>query len=202
MISPEFKRTVESGDSVGVRSVLLDYLIIDRTFKKFDEALEYANERLDVIQPHDDTNVGYPIDNDCEKWDERYLDLQSAELMFNFSQDRIDHIKKVIQKVLPPNAETPQNKSANRPKMNNSAHGGEQGSPSRTGRRVISETEIPSNKETETVKKPMMQNAGTVAVAGGILIAAAGAVAAEPVIVGTGIVLAGVGVGIKIANRR
>lgn len=202
MVSQEFKKTVESGNLNRVRSVLLDDLIIDRTFKMFDEALAYANERLDVIQPHDDANVGYPIDDDREKWDDRYLSLQSTELMVNFSQDRIDHIKKVIQKVLPPNDETPKKHSESSKKSNGSVHAGGQNSSGRTGRRVISETEIPSDKSgTEKEKKARAESLGTVAIAGGAVIAAAGAFAAEPIIVGAGIVVAGVGVGVKIVNR-
>lgn len=203
MVSQEFKKAVESGDLIGVRSVLLDDLIIDRTFKMFDEALAYANVRLDVIQPHDDTNIGYPINPDSENWTERYLSLQKAEIMMNFSQDRIDHIKKVIQKVLPPNDEIPKNRSENSKKSTGSVHNREHSSSGRTGRKVISETEIPSDKSCKKNEKMVKtETIGTIAITGGLVIAAAGVATAEPVIVGTGIAIAGVGAGVKIANRR
>ena len=44
MVSEEFKKNVELGDVVTIRSALIDYLIIDTTFRRFDEALEYAKQ--------------------------------------------------------------------------------------------------------------------------------------------------------------
>ena len=53
MVSEEFKKNVELGDVVTIRSALIDYLIIDTTFRRFDEALEYAKQLIDVIEPDD-----------------------------------------------------------------------------------------------------------------------------------------------------
>lgn len=63
MISEEFKQNVASGNPDMVRSTLIDYLIIDRTFKSFDEALEYANNFMGIIEsfnnePHSQKNLG------------------------------------------------------------------------------------------------------------------------------------------------
>ena len=91
MISEEFKRNVESGDVVTVRSALVDYLIIDRTFKMFDEALTYASQRLDLIQPFDSDALVF----DSTQWDETYLNEQKVALMVNFSTERINHIKEL-----------------------------------------------------------------------------------------------------------
>lgn len=81
MVSEEFKKNVELGDVVTIRSALIDYLIIDTTFRRFDEALEYAKQLIDVIEPDD----GKADDGLAqEHWDETYLNKQKVALMVNF----------------------------------------------------------------------------------------------------------------------
>lgn len=53
MVSREFMDNVQNGNAYRVRSVLLDYLIIDSTFKTFDEAFEYASRHVQVTQKYD-----------------------------------------------------------------------------------------------------------------------------------------------------
>ena len=103
MISKEFKESVKDGDVVIVRSALLDDLFIDRTFKKFDEEFNEANSNneLKLLVPYD----GKMIEADPEKWNMDYLNKQKVALMLNFSQQRIEHLKKVITKVMPPKVE-------------------------------------------------------------------------------------------------
>lgn len=69
MISKEFLENVESGDLMTVRSALLDDLIIDRTFRTFDEDFNVANRRLNILVPYD----GDPFETDAGKWDKEYL---------------------------------------------------------------------------------------------------------------------------------
>lgn len=97
MVSEEFKKNVESGDVVAIRSALVDYLIIDTSFRRFDEALDYAKQLIDVIEP-DDGKADYDLVQ--EHWNETYLNKQKVALMINFSQKRIDHIKLVVKTVL------------------------------------------------------------------------------------------------------
>jgi len=101
-ISKEFQENIESGDVMLVRSALLDDLIIDRTFKTFDEDYKFASEKLSVLVPYD----GEPFETDPEKWNKEYLNQQKVALMVNFSKERIAHLQKVIAKVLGPNKPT------------------------------------------------------------------------------------------------
>lgn len=237
MISAEFKQNVESGDLVTVRSVLVDYLIIDRTFKKFDEALEYACANLNIMQPYDNE----PLETESEKWDNAYLNQQKVALMVNFSKERIAHIKSVIKIVMPANVTQKTETVSNRPRISeshenrtgrtvvsekvvdyqnaNSAHNRtsqyESRKPTstssvlrntgrsttgRTGKRVVSET--PSETLHSEEKSKTEDGIGTAMIIGGVAVVAVGLVAIEPIVVGTGVVIAGAGVGMKVKSRR
>lgn len=141
MISEEFKKNVESGDVVTVRSALVDYLIIDTTFRRFDEALDYAKQLINVIEK-DDGMADYDFVQ--EHWNEIYLNKQKVALMVNFSQKRIDHVKRVIKTVLADKAYSVQKSDT----IKESSYVKQQGN--RTGRTVLSEEVIPrSGQSTE-----------------------------------------------------
>lgn len=157
MVSEEFKQNVTSGDLDTVRSALIDYLIIDRTFKKFDEALSYAENSLNIIEPFNNESSFYK-----ESWNIDYLNQQKVALMMNFSKERISHLKNVIKSVLPLNTEE---KNSNIPPNNFSTqrHTYSQTkrntvketvstsrTNSRTGRNVVSETPVPPNNASST----------------------------------------------------
>lgn len=134
MVSEEFRKNVESGDVVTIRSALVDYLIIDTTFSQFDEALDYAEKSVNVIEP-DDGKADY----DCvqEHWNETYLNRQKVALMVNFSQKRIDHIKLVVKAVLTEETHGLQSTDATAESLKVKIQG------NRTGRTVLSEEAIP-----------------------------------------------------------
>ena len=99
-LSNEFKDNVSKGDVDIVRSALLDDLIIYRhDYKKFDIELNYAKSKLPNIIEDFDEKEG-SIENNPDKWDKQYLNLQKVHLMVNFSDKRIQHLKNVINKVL------------------------------------------------------------------------------------------------------
>ena len=237
MISTEFKQNVESGDLVTVRSALVDYLIIDRTFKKFDEALDYARTKLRIIQLYDNA----PFETETGKWNNGYLNQQKVALMVNFSEERIEHIKKVIQNILPANdfhkTETPSSgpifkevhesrtgrtvlsekaveknntysdktkssQEENRKPSTSSSvvHSNGRSTTGRTGTRVVRETPTESRHLEE--KSKVEDGIGTAMIVGGTVVVAVGFVAVKPIAVGTGIVIAGAGIGMKVKSRR
>ncbi len=251
MISEEFKKNVASCDLDTVRSALIDYLIIDRTFKSFDNALEYAKRSLNIIESF---NNEPPFSE--EPWDSHYLNQQKVALMMNFSNERIEHIKNVISKVLPvrtsekdsvvhstgsptqthtgsrtgrsivtempapshTNSRTgryvvsetpiqPKNPESTRPsanRKNSTTHKSQHNSTNsseRTGSRVVSETPV-SSKGTEEKAKSDTDNIGTALIVGGAAVAVVGLVTIEPIVIGTGVVIAGAGVSVKAKNRR
>ena len=133
MISAVFRQNVASGDLDTVRSALIDYLIIDRSFTSFNEALEYAQNTLNIIEPF---NNETPFSE--EPWESNYLNQQKVALMMNFSVDRIEHIKQVISKVLPANEIEQQ--PVHHAEYTSTPTSGRTGS--RTGRTVVSEKPI------------------------------------------------------------
>lgn len=137
MVSEEFKRNVESGNVISVKSALVDYLIQDPTFTRFDEALKEARKSMNVIDQHD----GRPFESDSSKWDDAYLNDVKVALMVNFSEERINHIKRVIPITLGASKTV-----VPKPIRENET------SAKTIGRRVISETEILRNVSPE--KKP------------------------------------------------
>ena len=95
MVSDEFKMNVATGDITLVKSSLVNYIIMDSTFKEFDEALEYAKLTMEIIEKNGD-----PVfDENTDNWDEKYFDKLLSALLFNFSEERIRHLKE-IRKVL------------------------------------------------------------------------------------------------------
>ncbi len=96
MVSEEFKNNVSSGRVVRVRSALLDDLIIDKSFRMFQEDLNYASARMNVFEIHN----GEPFELDTSKWDTNYLNQVKAELMVNYSEERVAHLQNVITAVL------------------------------------------------------------------------------------------------------
>ena len=218
MISDEFRKNVESGDILTVRSALVDYLIIDRSFKTFDEAFNYASQRIDLIQPYD--NNGFV--SDSTQWNEAYLNEQKVALMVNFSSERISHIKEVISAIMPstsitpPRASTPhsstgkrtgQKKVSETEVINQSPHSstqtisrsGSQGkSTSRTGTKRTITREIPSDPQG---KAKVEEGVGVGMIITGAAVATVGAVAEVPILIGTGVIVAVAGVGVAVKGK-
>lgn len=224
MVSREFMDNVQNGNAYRVRSVLLDYLIIDSTFKTFDEAFEYASRHVQVTQKYDNE----PFELDKKKWNMRYLNVQKATLMLNFAPERIKHLKEVITYLneigATPKPAEPSEKKTSKPASENS----------RTGRTIIGETERGKEKESsadsqkrQTAKKSEGKtgrkqisekvhsesdtsdrrsepgfNVGIAMAVGGGAIAVAGAVTLKPVVVAAGVAVAGAGCAIISANRQ
>lgn len=231
MISKEFLENVESGDLMTVRSALLDDLIIDRTFRTFDEDFNVANQRLNILVPYD----GEPFETDAGKWGKEYLNQQKVALMVNFSEERIAHLKAVIAKVMPPDEE----------KENRTVASRQMPSEGRTGRTVKAERVVPrepeknkvenrpasrtssektnvsprtgngssrtgrrvicetaTDKDSSEKSKSETDGVGTALIIGGAAVAAVGVAIEEPVVIGAGVVAVGAGVCVKVNNRR
>ena len=195
MVSDDFKKNVELKDVFKIRSALLDYLIMDTTFQRFSEALEYAerfvNDIIDAPKPQEKQE----FENDADKWDMDYLNKQKVALMTYFSQARIEHLKEVIHKVLP-KQEQPSDKKMS---VQDAVRGV---SGKKTGRRVISETPLSPAEHNRSIRKAESQDevkadnmikTGAVIAVTGSVVAAAGVVMAETVVVGTGMTVAAIG---------
>ncbi|MGP1599088.1 hypothetical protein [Peptoanaerobacter stomatis] len=97
MISEEFKSAVSSQNLMRAKIMLKDSLILDPSFKLFDEMLNFAQKSglINIVVPFD----GESLEDDPSKWDKDLMDLEMVKIVNNFSKERIEHLKKIISKV-------------------------------------------------------------------------------------------------------
>lgn len=97
MVSPEFNSAVKTGNLLRVRIMLKDSLIVDPTFAQFNEMFAYARTELPkLLEPYDNGT----LEDDRSKWDKDLMNTELVEIVNNFSQTRIDHLKRIISIVL------------------------------------------------------------------------------------------------------
>ena len=60
-IDEKFIKVVAQGNSLEIRTYLASHLLLDSKFNDFDEALSYANSKINVLQ--DDDNKEYEYDS-------------------------------------------------------------------------------------------------------------------------------------------
>lgn len=98
-VSKEFMDIVANESLLNVKVTLKQCALYDKSLKTFDDALEYAQKKLgsELIEDHD----GETFNNNPSEWNEEYAMKVASDLVFNFSQERIDHLRKVFKKVYP-----------------------------------------------------------------------------------------------------
>ncbi len=93
-LTQEFKEAVSENRIVKVRIMLKDSMLVDPSFKQFEEMLEYTIKEIpDIFEEHD----GEELLNDPSLWNESYLNDQMVSLITNFSEKRIKLLKKMVQ---------------------------------------------------------------------------------------------------------
>jgi hypothetical protein len=98
-LTQEFVNAVSTNNILKVKIMLKDSLLVDTSFRQFDEMLRYAERRLNnfwVSDEEDGENLSYKIE---------YLDEILVGLVNNFSRKRVSHLKYMIQKAYPPKIE-------------------------------------------------------------------------------------------------
>lgn len=97
MLSEEFKSAVSSKNLLLVRIMLKDSLLIDPSFKLFDEMLYFSlsNGLQELVVTFD----GESLEDNPSKWDKDLMDLEMVQIINNFSKERIEHLKKIVSTV-------------------------------------------------------------------------------------------------------
>ena len=91
-LSREFVEAVEKNDLTLVRVMIKNSLVSDPTFNEFNELISYAEKNIaELYEEHD----GDGFVTDSSSWDKSYMNKQLNNLMYNFSKERIKHLKKV-----------------------------------------------------------------------------------------------------------
>ena len=216
-VSKEFMDIVAQGDKNAVRTSLANYMILDRSYKLFDESFSYARSKMNLVDEHD----GQELTSDRRKWTEEYLNEQLVAIVINFSQERISHIKQVIPVAL--KASCPVSENGHKQKSSTDSRTGRKRtereipisqetqpvqsikkvkkSSGRTGRTIISEKEISNHEEDNHFLSDRLDY-GAVLIIGGIAVAAVGVAVSEPIVIGAGIVAASSGCVIKVSKRK
>ena len=101
MIANEFISAVDSNDLLMVRIMLKDSLLVDPTFKEFNEMLDYAGGKIDIYEEHD----GEVLKNDASAWSKDYMNEQLMQLVNNFSRERVALLKRICGKIYADKAE-------------------------------------------------------------------------------------------------
>lgn len=116
MVSSEFKATVEDKNLLLTKIMLKDSFVLDPTFAQLREMLSYAQERLPDLM---ETYNGDYLEEDSSKWTSDTMNEELVELITNFSIVRINHLKKVVSKVLAKEAEAIKRKQLAQNAQNN-----------------------------------------------------------------------------------
>lgn len=169
-ITKEFEDAVSNGDKLLVRIMLKDIMLIDTTLKKFDEMLTYAERRMDCIYDVHDDEI---LLQTQAKWTKEYLNNQMVAVVNNFSKERIELLRKMVQFLYP-------NK-----KNENAAHG------------LENKSIHAAENSSWTLQKKVgtgMAIAGTAATIGGVA-------ASEGILIVGGIGVAAVGIGLILTDK-
>lgn len=97
MVSQEFKTTVAEKNLLRTRIMLKDSFVIDPTFAQLDEMLSYAKKNLPNLMVMYD---GDYLEEERLKWTSETMNEELVQLVTNFSETRINHLKMVVSKVL------------------------------------------------------------------------------------------------------
>ena len=89
--------------------MMKDSLLFDRTFKDFERMSDYAQNMIGLYDEHDNEE----LIEDKTEWNDDYMNKLMVDVVWNFSHERLDHLKKVVRYLRP--SETPTENETNRP---------------------------------------------------------------------------------------
>ena len=93
-VTSDFKNAVHDKNVRRVRIMMKDSLIRDPSFTEFDEMSREAEKGLGAGTLYD-KHDGESFSLNKSDWNKTYMNNQMVDLMYNFSRDRINHLKAV-----------------------------------------------------------------------------------------------------------
>lgn len=151
MVSPEFKAAIADKNLLRTRIMLKDSFVLDPTFAQLSDMLTYAKANLpDLMVTYD----GDYLEEDSSKWTSETMNEELVQLVTNFSDIRIIHLKKVVSKVLAKEAEVIKRKRLIQNTQNNRVAQSPPSSPTRsTFNGVIGTSDPKEAKRKEALKR-------------------------------------------------
>lgn len=89
----QIKKYADEGNIKQLKFIFVDALDVDPTFVRYKEEYEYCKSH-GVLEPHEELT---PFTADKLQWDEKYWASLKADLIKNFSDKRMAHMKEVAQ---------------------------------------------------------------------------------------------------------
>lgn len=180
-----FYEAVNSNDLYLVRIMMKDSLLVDLTFKEFEEMENVAASMKGLYDEHD----GRAFELNKENWNDKYMNKQMVQVVNNFSHERIDHLKNVVH-YLRPISKTVQKTSTTEKNT-------------KTNRKTYSyeEQKRRDQQEGRYIGTKVATGAVVGAVVGGVVASTAGVTVVGGVVVGGTVVAGGVAIYESIKNR-
>jgi len=92
-----FYDAVTQKDTLSVRIMMKDALLVDYTGRSFDAMSKHAASRLpDLYDSHNGE-----VFKDKSEWNDDYMNRQMVRVVDNFSRERIDHLKAIVDHIRP-----------------------------------------------------------------------------------------------------
>lgn len=91
-ISNEFTRAVGARNVLRVKIMLKDSLLVDKTFRLFDEMEAYASKH--GVNPWSDTHI--QIEQAAKPWTEDIMNYELTALINNFTKEHVQYVKDII----------------------------------------------------------------------------------------------------------
>lgn len=92
-LTDAFYQAVQSGNVRRVRIMMTDSLLVDPAFAEFNAMEKAASSMVGLYDEHD----GKEFVEDHNIWNDDYMDKVMTKVLFNFSHERIEHLKEVVR---------------------------------------------------------------------------------------------------------
>lgn len=92
-----FSNAVNSGNVLRIRIIMKDSLLLDPTFEYFSELEKMSRNVKGLYDDHD----GREFITDKSKWNDDYMNDQMVSVIYNFSHERLEHLKEVVRYLRP-----------------------------------------------------------------------------------------------------
>lgn len=96
-LTKSFYEAVSKGDVRRIRIMMKDSLSADSTFREFSEMEKETASIKGLYDEHD----GRAFNNNKETWNDEYMAKLMAQVVRNFSHERIKHLKDVVRYLRP-----------------------------------------------------------------------------------------------------
>ena len=93
-MNTEIKKFADSGDIKSLKYIFVDSLDVDPTFVRYEEEYNYCKSIPGLLEPHVELT---PFSENKANWTEEYWTSLKMDLIKNFSDKRMTHMRDVAQ---------------------------------------------------------------------------------------------------------